>query len=533
MNAFAGTGTLVRLAIRRDRILMPVWIVVFAALAASSAAATVGVYPTVQSRVAAAEAANAAPSIVALYGPVFDPTSLGGIALLKMNAFGALLVGILMIVFVVRHTRAEEEQGRLELMSAGVVGRFAPLTAALLVALGSSVLLGAATAAGLIGAGLPVGGSLTFGLMWATAGGTFSAVAAVAAQLTESARAGTGLSLVVLGLSYVFRAMGDTAGDAGPAWLSWVSPIGWAQQIRPFGGDRVWVAAISVVFVLLATGFAFALVQRRDIGAGLVRPRPGRAQASPLLGTPFGLAWRLQRGTLLAWSAAYLLLGAVFGNLASSVGDFVDTSQAREVITRLGGVKGLTDAFLSTEFGMMGVITAAYGIQAALRLRSEETALCAEPVLATGVSRPRWVASHLLVALAGATALMALAGSVAGLAYGAQTGDVPAELGRMLPAALVQLPAAWVLTGVAMLLFGVAPRWVAVAWVALVASLVIGELGSLLSLRQTVLNLSPFTHVPRMPGADFALAPVLWLVAVAAGLISLGIVAFRRRDVPA
>ncbi|HEX5532366.1 MAG TPA: ABC transporter permease [Actinomycetales bacterium] len=533
MNAFGGTGTLVRLAIRRDRVLMPVWIIVFAALAASSAAATVGVYPTVQSRVAAAEAANATPSIVALYGPVFDPTSLGGIALLKMNAFGALLVAILMIVFMVRHTRAEEEQGRLELMSAGVVGRFAPLSAALVVALGSSVLLGAATAAGLIGAGLPTGGSLTFGLMWATAGVTFSAVAAVAAQLTESARAATGLSLVVLGLSYLFRAMGDTAGDGGPAWLSWVSPIGWAQQIRPFGGDRVWVAAVSVVFVLVATASAFALVQRRDIGAGLVRPRPGRAQASPLLDNPLGLAWRLQRATLLAWSAAYLVLGSVFGNLAVNVGNFADSPQARELITRLGGVQGLTDAFLSTEFGMVGVITAAYGIQAALRLRSEEISLRAEPILATAVSRPRWAASHLLVALLGTAWLMVLAGAAAGLSYGAQAGDVAGKLGQLMSAALVQLPAAWVLTGVAMLLFGVAPRWVVGAWVALVAFLVVGEFGSLLGLSQAVMNVSPFTHVPRMPGADFALAPVLWLLAVAAGLIALGIAAFRRRDVPA
>jgi ABC-2 type transport system permease protein len=264
-----------------------------------------------------------------------------------------------------------------------------------------------------------------------------------------------------------------------------------------------------------------------------VRPRPGRAGASALLGTPLGLAWRLQRGTLLAWSVAYLLLGAVFGNLASTVGNFVDTPQARRMITQLGGVQGLTDAFLSTELGMLGVITAAYGIQAALRLRSEEASQRAEPVLATAVSRPRWAASHLPVALVGTTWLMVLAGAAAGLAYGTQTGDVAVELSTLLAAALVRLPAVWVLTGVAMLLFGVAPRWVVGAWVALVAFLVIGEFGSLLGLSQAVMNVSPFTHVPRMPGAAFVLAPVLWLLAVAVALVVAGIAAFRRRDVPA
>ncbi|MFP5347949.1 MAG: ABC transporter permease [Actinomycetes bacterium] len=532
MSAFTGTTALVRLALRRDRVLLPVWLAVFVAMAASSAAATIGLYPTLPARLAAAEAANATPALVALYGPVYDPTSLGGIAMLKMTAFGAVLVAVLMVILVVRHTRAEEEQGRLELLGAGVVGRYAPLTAALLVAAAASVLLGALTAASLAATGLPLAGSVAFGVMWAVAGITFAAVAGLAAQLTESTRAATGIALVVLGVAYVLRAFGDvSSGDGRSGWLSWLSPIGWAQQIRPYAGDRFHVAVVPAVFVVLLVLAAFALSSRRDVGAGLVRPRLGAAGAGRSLAGPVGLAWRLQRGVLVAWLVAFALLGAMLGSMASSVGGFLESPAAREMVTKLGGVEGLTDAFLSTEFGFLGVIVSAYGISAAMRLRSEETALRAEPVLATGVSRLRWATSHLLVALAGTTLLLLVVGLAVALVRGAQTGDVAGALGALVPAALVWLPAAWVLTGIVVLLFGVAPRLVVGAWVALVAFLVIGEFGSLLGFGQAVLDVSPFTHVPRLPGADFSAAPLVWLTVVAAALVAVGLARFRRRDV--
>jgi len=193
-----GTATLVRLALRRDRVLMPAWIVFFAATVWFSASATVGLYPSQASRIEAANTINATASMVALYGPIYDPTSLGALSMLKMTAIYTALMSILMVMLVVRHTRAEEEAGRLELVGAGVVGRAAPMAAALLVMGGASCVLGLLTAAGLVGAGLPVVGSLAFGAGWAATGLCFSAVAAVAAQLTTGGRAANGLGFTVI-----------------------------------------------------------------------------------------------------------------------------------------------------------------------------------------------------------------------------------------------------------------------------------------------------------------------------------------------
>lgn len=530
-NDFAGTGTLVRLALRRDRVFLPVWILVFVMMAAGSAQASINLYPDQASRVSAAHSTNASAALVALYGRIWDPTSLGELSLFKLTAFGALLVALLTGVLVVRHTRTEEETGRLELLSAGVLGRYASLTAALIVAIGLNLVLGLATALSLAGVGLPTAGSFAFGLCWAVAGFAFAAVAGVTAQLTEGARAANGLTAVVLGVSYVFRALGDASSDDGPRWLSWLSPIGWAQQIRPYAGDRWLVALVPLTLMAMLIVAAFALVRRRDMSAGLVRPRPGPATASARLRSPLALAWRLHRGSLYGWTAGFLFLGLIVGNVAANVEGFVDSPDAKDLVIKLGGVAGITDAFLATEMGMLGLIASAYGIQAALRLRSEETALRAEPLLATGINRIGWAMSHLLMALFGTTVLVLVGGLGAGVSTGASLGDMGHQVGRLLAAAVIQLPAIWVLTGLVMLLFGLVPSAVTAGWVLFGSFLLVGEFGPIFDLPQGLMDISPYAHTPRLPGGDFSAVPLLWLTVIAATLMAAGLVGFRRRDV--
>ena len=500
-------------------------------VAAGSAGATVGLYDTVESRIQASASINKTPSLVALYGLIYDPSSLGALSMIKLGAFGGALVAVLSIVLVIRHTRAEEEAGRLELVGSTVIGRHAPLAAALSVTVATNLLLGLLTALGLIGSGLPASGSVAFGLAWAGIGIAFAAVAAVTAQVTSSARAAIGMAMAFLGVVYVLRAIGDTSGDGGLTWLRWLSPIGWGQQVRPFQGDRWWVLLLPVAFFVVVTWVAFVLVAQRDHGAGLLPERTGPAQAGRSLGSALGLAWRLQRGPLVGWLVAFVILGLVFGNIATNIGSFMDSPGARDLIQKLGGVEGLTDAFMSTELGMMGVILSVYGIQVVLRLRTEESELRAEPVLATGVGRISWAWSHIVIAVLGTATIIIAAGLSAGISYAAQTGHSN-DFGRVFLAAVVRLPAVWVLVGITAAAFGFAPRAAVAAWVALVTFLLIGEFGPLFGLDQSVMNLSPYGHVPRLPGGTLTATPLVWLTLLAAGLVTVGLVAFRRRDVP-
>ena len=232
-----GTWSLVRLALRRDRLLLPAWLLGLALMAMSSVVATKDLYADERSLVSAAETINATASLVALYGRIYDTAALGAISLIKLTAFGAALVAVLFVFIGVRHTRGDEESERLELVAAGSVGRLAPLVAALVVGGGASIALGLLTGLGLEAAGLPVAGAVAFGAGWACAGLVYTAVAAVSAQVMPTARGAIGLGVLLVGLGYALRAIGDLEeGDPGP--LSWLSPIGWSQQIRPFAGDR-------------------------------------------------------------------------------------------------------------------------------------------------------------------------------------------------------------------------------------------------------------------------------------------------------
>ena len=153
----------------------------------------------------------------------------------------------------------------------------------------------------------------------------------------------------MLALVYLFRAVGDAAGAGGPRWLTWLSPIGWAQQFRPYAGNRWWVLLVTIGFAMVVGGTAFTLAARRDLGTGLLPTRPGPANAAPGLRSSVALAWRLQRGALTGWGVGFVLIGALLGGMAGNVGEFLNNPNARDLILRLGCRKGLTNAFLTAE----------------------------------------------------------------------------------------------------------------------------------------------------------------------------------------
>ena len=531
-SGFSGTLGLLRLALRRDRILLPTWISVFALTAAVSAKATADLYPSIASRSAAAGAINSSAALVAIYGRVYDPASLGAVSMIKMGGIGGVCVALLSIILITRHTRAEEESGRMELLGATAVGRLAPLGSAIAVILLANLVLALATAGLLVAVGLSAAGSVAFGLSWAGAGLAFGAIAAVCAQVSSTARAATALASAVLAASYALRALGDSifGSPLGPGWPSWISPIGWAQQVRPFAGNQWSVLALSACFsVAVATG-ALVLADRRDLGAGLLQTRAGPAIAAARLRSPLALAWRLQRGTFAGWLLAFVLLGLMIGGIASSVGDFLNNPSARDFITKLGGEKGLVDAFLAIELSFAGILASAFGVQVVMRLAAEEGEGRAEAVLATSVSRTRWAMGHIWIAMCGTSALLLALGGAAGLTRALQAGDAN-ELGRLVLASMAQLPAAWVLSALTVAVFGIFLRLVVLGWVAFAAFILLAELGPLLNLPQWVLDLSPFAHVPRLPGVAVTPTPFAFLTAAAVLLLAVGLLGLQRRDI--
>ncbi len=530
MNTLVGTGRLTRFILRRERARLSAWVGVLALVPVATASAFMTLYPDEVSRQALANTVASSPALTALLGPLHS-SSIGGLTVWRSATIAAFLVAILAILTLVRHTREEEETGRRELLGSTVMGRHAPLAAALLVMMGAGVVLGAMLSLGLIMVGLPAAGSVAFGLALAGTSFVFAGVGAVAAQLTEGAGAARGIGVGVAGGLFLIRMIADS-GVGEFDWLSWLSPIGWVSQMRPFAGEVWWVLAFWLALAAVLVGVAAVIADRRDVGAGAFRPRPGPSTAGRGLGSALGLAWRIHRGSVLGWTFGLAILGAVYGATADSVGDMLDGNpQLAEILEQLGGEQSLVDGFFVAALGIIALITAAYGIRAVLRIRVEEEALRAEPVLATSTPRLEWATSHLFFGVMTPVLILSIAGSLAGAAYGAITGDVGEQTARALSAALVHVPAVWVVVGVTMALVGLAPHRTGLSWGFLNACLILGQLGRILQFPQWSLNLSPFTHVPQFPAEKLDLLPLVALLVVAAVLVAAGLAGFRRRDI--
>lgn len=529
MTALVGTRHLVRLALRRDRVTLPIWIIVLGLMPSSTVSLYEQLYPTEAMRATLTTTMGSNPAITVLYGPAFDLSTPGGFTAWRMLTFLGVFIALMAIFTVTRHTRADEDAGRHELLAAGVVGRFAPLTAAVVVAGGASVLIGAVNTASITAAGAPFQGALAFGVAAASVGLVFTGVSAITAQLVEYARTSNAIASAVLGAAFLLRGIGDATREFG--WLSWLSPIGWAHQVRPFAGEHWWVLGMALAAAVLTAGAGYALLARRDAGAGILPSRPGRATAVPSLRSPLALAWRLQRGSLIGWTVGFAVAGFAFGSIAESIGDLVgDNPQLREIFELIGGSTGLIDAFLAQIAGLFGMVAALYGVQATLRMRAEEIAMRAEPVLATRVTRLHWAASHLLFAMIGTAVVLAGAGITTGLAHGLRVDDL-GHLGTMLGSTLAQLPAIWLVVGIAAALFGLLPRYSAVAWTIAAGALFLAMFGPVFELPQLVLDATPFAHIPKLPGNAFTATPLLWLGGLAVIALGAGLTAFRRRDI--
>lgn len=520
-----GAGALLRFALHRERFALPWWLAGTGALLAFQSVSSQNFYdsPAKLAQLRATMGGNAAA--IAMGGPTRLLDSIGGEVLFEIFTYLGIVVALMSMFLVGRHTRSDEEAGRAELLRSAALGRRAPVTAALGLAAVANAAAALVVFAAAAGTGLPLTGSLLTGLAVGGVGLTFAAATAVAAQIADSARGVYGIVTLLLAGAYVLRAVGDV----GTGAASWLSPLGWGQRAYPFVADRWWPLLLFVLAVALLTALAYLLLERRDFGAGLIRTGRGRAVATRWLASPAALAWRLQRGALTAWFAGVLLLGTAFGSFAQSIEDFLADNPAIADFLP-GGVSRAVDSYLALTLGVTALLAAAYGITAALRARAEETAGLAEPLLAAPVGRVRWLGGHLGVALAGGALLAVAGGAGAGLAHGLSTGD-PGQALRLAGAGLVYVPAVWTVVAVAVLGFGRWPRLAAVvAWAFFAYCVVAVLFADAFDLPAWFDEASPLRHTPQAPLESVSATTMLIILVIAAALIGAGTVAFRRRD---
>lgn len=527
-TSVTGVGHLLRLILRRDRIRLPLWLVGLGGSIVASALAVPPLYDTPEKVAGYARTVGTSPVSYLMSGRQAGLDTLGGIVANEISQVAQLGVCLMVVFLVVRHTRAEEESGRAELLRSTVLGRHAATLAGLVYGITAALLLAAITSISMLAADLPVVGSLTYGVGLALLGVAYTAITLVAVQVSTSARGALGIAGAAVAVGYLVRGIGAMQDNA----LVWLSPFGWAQGMDAFGDERWWPALLLLVFTALLLALAARLMGHRDFGGGLLADRPGPARAAWQLNTPFGLATRLQRGLLIGWAVGLFLLGVLYGAVIPTVPDLIESNpEMADVVGALGesAEDALVDAFLAYIFLFMAVIACGFVVSSVLRLRAEEEADRGEVVLSTPVSRTSWMAATTALALLAATKLTVIMGLGLAVGYAIASG----EWDQVLPQVagqLAYLPGTLVVGALAAALFGLLPRATGIAWaaVALVALQVV--LGELLGLPDWVQAISPFWHLAAVPTDDFELVPYVSLLLITAALVAAGLWGYRRRD---
>lgn len=526
MNHLTGTRILLQLALRRDRVRLPAWLAGIALLVAAIARGNAEF--SAQEMNEMVVMASASPGMRLFIAPITEAGmgELGPFFLLRTSFIIAILAAMMTIQIIIRHTRDNEETGCAEMLGSTVVGRHAGLTAALIVAVAANMILAVLVALALMANAQPPAGSFAAGLSYGAFGVVFAGIAAVTVQLSESTRGAGGLGSIVLAAAFLVNSLGNVLGevrDSGygfeSAWIVWCSPLGWVQQILPYGENNWWILSLFPLLFAILVYASLLFVNRRDVGRGILPARPGPAQAATWLLSPLGLAWRLQRGALLGWAVPVTVFGIIFGAASQ---EFAATIEDIDVFQRFALS---AEYFIFSLISIMAAVIAIYTMQSLLRMRSEENGGPLESVLATSVSRPGWKLSHIAVSVGGTFFLLALFAASTALAAGAG-----AELTEYLRAALLQGTAVFALAGFVIAAYALLPRQAGIlSLAAVLLSLLAGTFGSLLNLPEGIKNMSPFSHVAMIPSEAVPLS-VASLLGVGFILTLAGLAAFNRRD---
>lgn len=529
-SLYENTGRLSRFILRRDRIRMPVWIISLAAITFIVAAAFTDLYPTEQERQAMAETMrNPAMSAMVGQGYGLDNYTEGAMMAHQMLLFTALAVAIMSILFVARHTRADEEDGRIEMIRSLPTGRLSNLSATMLVSLMTNVLLACVIGFGLAALrieSIDLEGSLLYGAALGATGLFFTAITAVFAQLSESSRGTIGLSFTVLGVTYLIRAIGD----AGNETVSWFSPLGWVLGAEVYVNNYWWPVVLTICVAIAFVVVALYLNAIRDLEAGFLPSKPGRKHASTFLQSPLGLTLRLQRTGLIAWVIGMFILGASYGSVLGDLESFfANNEMMQELLTPEEGFS-LTEQFMAMLMSIMAMISTIPSLMAILRLIGEERRNHTEHLLSRAVSRARLMGSSLFVSIVVAFIMLSLA-AIGLWSAGTAVMDDGIAFGTLYGAAMVYLPAMWMMIAVAVLLIGVAPKLTSLTWLYLGYSFIVVYLGGLLQFPEWLGNLSPYGHIPQLPVEEMDVMTVSVLTVMAMVLIVVGFFGYRKRDI--
>ncbi|MDV2581961.1 ABC transporter permease [Alkalibacillus haloalkaliphilus] len=515
--------------LKQDRVRIPVWIISFLAVTVTTVTLFESLYPSAEDRMQLAHSV-VNPAITALLGPAYgvDNYDVGAILAHQMLLLTAVVVAVMSILIVTRHTREDEEEGRAELISSLPVGRLSNLVSTLLVQLIVYITLSLLVGIALVSINIPtvtVEGSFLYGAALGVTGFFFAAVTAVMAQLSETARGTVGLSFAVLLTFYLIRAIGDVSYDP----LSWFSPLGWMLESRVFVENNWWMIVLVFGVAVLIAMFAMYLNAIRDVGAGLLPSKSGKSHASKWLKSPLGFTIRMQRTSILAWSIGMFVFGATYGSVLVETDTYV--AEIEIMAQMLGEDLGTGIELIEQFIVMLGVIISIAAtipmILSVYRLSKEEKNNRIEQVVATALSRRKLLGSYVVTALI--VSLLVMGSAAFGMALAGTLTLDELAFSTAFNAIIVYLPATWIMIGLAALFVGLG-KWKGLTWLYLGYAFIVVYLGGILEFPSWMKSLSPYELVPGLPVEEMNWVALFSLLMIFVALIIMSLQVYAKRD---
>lgn len=531
---------LYRQRLRRDRWQLVGWILGIGAMTIFSAGAVSKTYGTFGEQSEILKVAIATPAILVFRGLARGP-GLGSFTFFEIFTFLALLAGWMSTFMAVRHSRAEEESGRSEMISSTPAGRMLPLLATVAHGIIANVLAAIVVALAFMAANLDPTGSILAGAAVGAVGLSFLGIGLLACEFMSTSRGANAISASLVLIAYLLRGFGDAAGTPGAdgmtmtaGWPSWISPIGWGQQTFAYTGDRWWPLLLPLALGAVCIAVTALIMGRRDVGASLLAERTGRPDARPALTGSLALAARLQMGSIIGWCIGGLATGLLTGALGSAMDAITTTNQdttvaLRKMIQAQGA--STSQLLVSIFFLLAGVLAAACALQAVIRARQEEAAGTGPLMVSQPLGRIRWFADFLALGTLTIVAVLLLA-ALGAWASLVASGDTSTAVGDVWMTAIDQIPAALIFLSLPALVFVLWPRaTIPVGWTILGVAVMLGVFGGLIGVDTSIRDISPFTHTP-VPGAGGTdWTGGFWMLGISVVAAAASLALMRRREV--
>ncbi|QDP38961.1 ABC transporter permease [Radiobacillus deserti] len=528
-NLAAKTGFLSRFIFRLDRFRILIWVVALSFFTIIVPTAFQDLYKSQAERDAMAQT-MANPAMTAMTGPAnLSHYTTGVMTAHQMLLMTAAVVGLMSILLVTRHTRADEEEGRVEIVRSLAAGRLSYLNASLVVITLTCIGLAFINGFGLYVLGIEsmdLEGSLLYGTALGATGLFFAGVTAVFAQLSDSSRGTIGYSIAVLLIAYLFRAITDVTNES----LSWISPLAWVTKAKVYDTNNWWPIVLMVIAAIVLYVLANYLHAIRDLDRGFLPSKPGKNHASHFLQSPLGLAVRLQRTGIISWAIGMYVLGASYGSVLGDLESFfADNDAMKQMLQPAEGVT-LLEQFIPMLMIVISLLATIPPVMAVNKLRGEEKKERLTHLLGRTVSRTKLLGSYFLLAIVNGLVMLSLA--ALGLwSVGTTMVEDGLSFEMVFGAALSYYPAMLVMISVSVFLIGHYPKRTSFIWVYVLYSFIVLYLGGLFQFSDWVGNLSPFGYVPQLPVEDFSAIPLVLLSMVFIMLTAVGFIGFRRRDI--